>query len=289
MKTRHSLQLALILSITWILSSCNSTKNIDTQTHLTLPSSFGQTKDTSSIAQLSWKDFFNDPSLIALIDTALKNNLDLKITQQQVEIAHANLKQAKGSLIPSLGLNVNSGKNKSGQYTPTWAGNNGTVIYNNQTIPNIVANYNFGLQSSWELDTWGRLRNQKKAAAANYLSSNEGHHFATTNLVASIATNYYQLLSLDKQLSIIDNSIMLQDSALTIVLIQKQAGRANILGVKQFEAQILNSKKLRIETLQSIEQCENNLNLLLGRFPQPIRRQENAFKADTTQLLNHGT
>ena len=92
--------------------------------------------------------------MIALIDTALKNNLDLKITQQQVEIAHANLKQAKGSLIPSLGLNVNSGKNKSGQYTPTWAGNNGTVIYNNQTIPNIVANYNFGLQSSCRITSY---------------------------------------------------------------------------------------------------------------------------------------
>jgi NodT family efflux transporter outer membrane factor (OMF) lipoprotein len=274
--------------IALLLVNCSVPKDAITSNFRSLPQSFGSKTDTVSAASINWRKYYQDSVLTHLIDTALKNNLDLMVALQHIEMARANIRYAKGLFFPSISLNANTGIQKFGQYTPTWAGNNGTVIYKNKTVPDYVPDFYVGLQSSWEVDVWGKLRNMKRSAVAQYLSGVEGRNWFVTNLVSEIASNYYELLALDNQLDIIDQSVKLQDSALSIVRIQKEAGVANDLGVKQFEAQVLNFQNLKVETLQKIEICENNLNLLLGRFPQPIGRDRNSLSGPIPAELKVG-
>ena len=130
---------------------------------------------------------------------------------------------------------------------------------------------------SWEVDIWKKLHNAKKAAFNHYLASVEGKNFILTNLIAEVANSYYELLALDNQLNIIRQSIKIQQDGLRIVKAQKEAGQATELGVKKFEAEVFSSQSMEFDVLQKIQQAENNMNMLLGRFTQHIVRDSNGL------------
>ena len=266
-----------VLFIGLLFSACVGTTEIAKNTLATLPDKFSGSSDTATVATINWKNYFTDPILVGLIDTALNNNLDLLMTTQRIEMARANVGYAKGLAFPSVTAFGAAGQQKFGDYTMNAAGNRGTQIYQDQTVPSPLNNFTVGLQSSWEVDFWSKLKNTKKAAVAQYLSSVEGRNWTVTNLVAEIATDYYELLALDNERDIIKEAIQLQDSALALVSIQKQAGVVNELAVKQFEAQVLGSKKMEIDVEQKISEAESKLNFVLGRYPQRIARNKDAF------------
>jgi NodT family efflux transporter outer membrane factor (OMF) lipoprotein len=168
------------------------------------------------------------------------------------------------------------------------AGNRTTEIEPGKIIPTYLPDYYMGLQASWEIDLWGKLRNKKRAALARYLSSVEGKNLITTNLIAEVANAYYELLGLDNELEIIRESIKIQKSAFDLVSVQKEAGVANELEVKQFEAQLNNSKALEYETLQSITEVETQINYLLNRYPQTIKREKTDFSKPLSIVPNTG-
>jgi NodT family efflux transporter outer membrane factor (OMF) lipoprotein len=122
------------------------------------------------------------------------------------------------------------------------------------------------------MDLWGKLRNRKKAAVARWLASQEGYRLVVTRLVADMATLYYQLCALDNQQRVLARNIELQENALEIVQVQKEAGRATELAVQQFRAQLLHTKSLRYSTAQQIAETENQLNFLRGRMGGSVQR-----------------
>jgi outer membrane protein, multidrug efflux system len=273
-KVRYILGSALVL---FFIAGCSSTKEVACTGLKPLPQSYNkklELSDTSNIATTKWRKYFQDTILLSLIDTALKNNYDLDIAIQRIEMARANIGFSRGLSLPYITANVSSGEQKFGKYTMDGAGNNGVVIYKNQDIPELLPDYYSGLQASWEVDLWGKIRNKKKSAYAQFLANVEGKNCVLSNIISDVASNYYELLSLDNELDIINKSIKLQDSALNIVIVQKNAGVANELAVNQFKAQLYNSEELAIETMQKISESENNINLLLGRFPQPVKRDK---------------
>ena len=145
-----------------------------------------------------------------------------------------------------------------------------------------------GAYANWEVDVWKKLRNSKKAAISRYLSTIEGKNFVVTNLISEIADNYYELLSLDSQLEIIKQNIKLQSNALEIVKIQKEAARTTELAVQKFQAEVLASQNMEFETLQKINEAENRINFLLGRFPQEIKRDKTDFLSLKATVVNTG-
>ncbi len=250
-----------------------------------MPISFQSSKDTTNIANINWRKYFGDTLLLRLIDTALLNNIDLQIALQRIEISRSSVKFATGALLPQVGLNVSDGVRKFGLYTMDGAGNITTEIKPGQIVPINLPDMYLGLQSSWEIDVLGKLRNQRKAAISQYLLSIEGTNFVVSNLVADVAISYYELLALDNELEIIRETIQRQQDALKVVKVQKDANRASELAVQQFTATLLNSQTLEKETQQQITETENRLNFLLGRFPQNIKRQkEDLFKNIPQQL-----
>lgn len=237
-----------------------------------MPESFISSSDTANSAQLNWKDYFSDPYLATLIDTALIHNQELNITQQQIEIARYEIGARKGEYLPFLNLGAGAGLAKTPRYTPEGANEATTNIKPGTTMPDPVSDFLLGGFASWEIDIWNKLHNAKDAAVAEYLASVEGQNFMITNLVAEIANAYYELLALDKQLEIVESNIALQSSALAIIKQQKLASRVTELAVRRFQAQVLKTKSLQYTIRQRITETENHLNLLVGRYPQPINR-----------------
>ncbi|MCX2494496.1 TolC family protein [Pedobacter sp. PF22-3] len=241
------------------------------------PVSFNGSQDTVSSASIQWRNFFTDPNLINLIDTALKNNQELNITLQDIEIAKNEIKAKKGELLPNVTYGVGAGLDKVGRYTSSGAGDASTEITPGKGVPEVLPDYHFGLQANWEADIWHKLRNSKKAAINHYLSTVEGKNFVITNLIAEVANSYYELLASDNQLETVRKNIELQSNALELMKIQKQATRVNELAVRKFEAEVLSSKSLEFDIQQDIIENENKINFLLGRFPQPIIRDKSSF------------
>lgn len=268
--------LILLLSIT-LLFACKSLKTDVSASQKELPASYENSKDTVNIASLNWRQYFEDSMLTQLIDVALDENLDLKIAWQRIETARAQTKAALGNQLPTFNANTAYLQRKFGFYTMDDAGNRVTEFAPGDTIPRHLPDYYVGLTATWEVDIWGKLRNQRKSALSNYLASIEGRKFVVSNLVSEVAVSYYELLALDNELEIILQTIQKQEEALEVIRMQKETGRSNELAAQQFEAQLLGFKAMEFETRQQIARQENYINYLIGRFPQNISRNKESL------------
>lgn len=260
-------------------TACKIPELAETPAINNVPASFNGSGDTVSTASMSWKAFFADPDLAALIDTALLHNQELNIAQWEIEMARNEVRARKGEYLPSVGLRAGAGVEKVGRYTSQGANDANTEIKEGKEMPEPLGDFMVGAFASWEVDIWHKLRNAKKAAAARYLASVEGRNFAVTHLIAEIATSYYELLALDKQLEIVDQNIAIQGNALSVVKLQKEATRVTELAVRKFEAEVLRTQSLRFDILQRIVETENRMGLLTGRYPSHVPRNSRQFGA----------
>jgi len=235
-----------------------------------------------------WRQFFTDPNLVALIETALKNNQELMITLQEIEIAKSGVLAKKGRLTPTVSAGIGAGVKKAGRYTSEGSGDATTEIEPGKEMPDPLGNFEGGLMANWEVDIWKKLRTEKESAVAHYLSTVEGKNFILSNLIEEVADNYYELLALDNQLDIIQQYTKLQQRALEISKIQKEAAAATELAVKKFEAELAKSKASEFTIRQEITEKENEINALCGRFPQPIVRSKGDFMSMIPQTVYTG-
>ena len=286
---KRKIQIIHIVFALLIFSGCKTLNTNLSIPERKIPTSFNRAQtDTTSIAEINWRQYFADTLLVKLIDTALTGNFDLQMALQRIEVARAGVKSANGALLPQVGLSIGGGVRKFGLYTMDGAGNITTEITPGQMVPINLPDMYVGLNASWEIDIWGKLRNQRKSAFANYLSSIEGTNFVISNLVADVGIAYYELIALDNELEIITQTIRQQQEALEVVKLQKDAGRANELAVQQFQAQLLNSQTLEFETKQQILEQENLINFLLGRYPQSIQRSKEILFEEMPQQFSSG-
>jgi NodT family efflux transporter outer membrane factor (OMF) lipoprotein len=270
----EGLLLAIVLLI---LQACVPSKDLRKE-NISVPENYSaQAIDTTNTANISWKEFFADPYLGQLIDTALANNQELNIMLQQVQMVQNEIKARKGEYLPFVDIYGGAEIEKVGEFTRNGAVEKNLPVKEEEAFPEPLSNYAMGLAASWELDVWKKLRNAKKAALMEYLASVEGKNFMVTQLVAEIANSYYELMALDNQLAIIEQNLEIQQNALTMVRLQKQAARVNELAVRRFEAEVLKNKSHRYEILQEVVETENRINFLLGRSPQPIARSSEDF------------
>lgn len=267
----------IIAGLVVTLAGCKDLKLVTKTENNYTPASYQGSQDTLNSAKTQWNHFFKDPDLITLIDTALKNNQELNIVMQEITIAKAEVRAKKGEFLPSAKLQVGAGVDKVGRYT-----RNGALEANNQIapgkeFPEPMSDMIVGINASWEIDIWRKLRNSRDAAANRYLASVEGKNFMVTHLVSEIANSYYELIALDNKLEILNQTIDIQSNALQIVKMQKIAGMVSELAVKKFEAEVLKNQSHVYYIRQSIVEAENKINFLVGRFPQPVQRNSKNF------------
>ncbi|WP_405411989.1 TolC family protein [Maribacter sp. Asnod1-A12] len=274
---KHGKLLLVVLINVGLFYSCVPTKDLK-EVNKNLPTRYDNlVADSTNSAVLKWKDFFKDENLTKLIDTALANNQELRIMMQQIDVAHNEVKARKGEYLPFVNYGVSAEVEKVGEYTRDGAVEQNLNMKDGEEFPEPLTDYSAGLFATWELDVWKKLRNSKKAAALEYLSTIEGKNFMVTRLIAEIADSYYELIALDNQLAFIEQNLDLQGNALKMVRLQKEAARATELAVRRFEAEVLKNQSHKFEVQQEIVEIENKLNFLIGRQPQSIARNSEGF------------
>ena len=209
--------------------------------------------DTASIASLPWTELFTDPALQALIREGLANNTDLGIARLRVEEAEATLFTSRLAYLPSLTL---APQGQLGNY--------------DGAKPDKT--YSIAASAEWEVDLFGRLTNAKRGARAALEQSEAYRQAVQTQLVATIANSYYNLLTLDRQLDI---SLRTLDSWTEIVRtyeVRKRVGEANEAAVAQALANKLSVEGSVLTLRKQIRAQENSLSALLGRVPGPVSR-----------------
>jgi len=286
---------SLIITIVFFVIiniGCKIPEKTTTQDLQPIPATYQLKKDSLNINSISRDVFFKNMELKKLIDTALLNNIDLKIAIQRIASARASVSMANGITKPSLDLIASTGVEKFGNYTMNGIGNYDMNLSPNvnkdQQIPRNMPDFFLGFRSSWEADIWGKLSSRKKAAALRLLASEKGRQWLSTQIIATVASFYYELLALYKEEEIILKNIELQENAVQVVKAQKEGGRATELAVQQFSAQLVGTKSYLYLIRQYIEQNQNSLNSITGKFNQPISKQTTIDEEALPSIIESG-
>lgn len=218
-------------------------------------------KDSLTMAEISWRDLFTDPVLKAYIKEGLENNIDIRVALQQISAAEAYVKQGRAGYLPTFNLG---------------AGVNHQILSRNSQFGRLfdgsITQYEATGNLAWEADIWGRIRSNKRASEASYLQSVAAHQAVKTELIAGIASTYFQLLALDEQLQITRRTLANRESSLETMRALKEAGTVTEVGVKQTEAQLYRAQAVIVDIENNIRLLENTLSILLGSAPKNVAR-----------------
>lgn len=223
--------------------------------------------DSTSLADVSWRDMFTDTQLKTYITQGLQNNLDIRVALQQMVAAEAYAKQGKAGYLPTLSVGPN--------YTRQEFSSNsqfGSIFNGGLDSYDVTANL------SWEADVLGKIRSNKRAGNAGYLQTVAAHQAVKTQLISSIASAYYQLLALDAQLEITKKTVETRASSVTTIKALKDAGQVTQVAVDQNIAQYNSARSLQVDLEAVIFKTENTLSILLGNAPQDFKRGDLALQ-----------
>lgn len=218
--------------------------------------------DTTSLASVSWDKFFTDPHLQGYISKGLKNNLDIRIAMQNIAAAEATMKQGKAGYFPTLSAGTDWTHQKISKNSQS-----GSFLKNLNTDQ-----YQLAGNLSWEADIWGKIRSNKRATNAAYLQTTAVNQAIKTQLIADIATTYYQLLAVDEQIKIAEKTLINRDKSIETIIALKKAGNVTEVGVKQTEAQKYTTEIIIADLKNNILILENTMSALLGEPSGKIER-----------------
>jgi NodT family efflux transporter outer membrane factor (OMF) lipoprotein len=195
---------------------------------------------------MGWRTMFTDPQLQQLIEEALENNTDLQVARLKVEEARATLYAARRALLPTVS-----------------AGANGTISsYGGEKASKT---YDVGTDVSWEADIFGKLSNQKKQSAASLEEQQAYAQAVKTQLIATVAEDYYTLLTYDEQVKVSEATVESWKEYIATQRSLMNAGQASLADVTQAEASQISAESTLEGIKKSIVDVENSLCALLGR------------------------
>jgi NodT family efflux transporter outer membrane factor (OMF) lipoprotein len=227
--------------------------------------------DTVSFANITWDKIFTDPILQGYIRKGLENNLDIKIAIQNLVAAEATMKQGKSGYFPTLSVGTDWTHNKISKNSQS-----GSFLSNLNTDQ-----YQLTGSLSWEADIWGKIRSNKRATNATFLQTTAANQAIKTQLIASIATSYYQLMAIDAQIQVAEATLINRDKSIETILQLKKAGNVTEVGVKQTEAQKYATELIIADLKNSTLLLENTLSILLGETSQ--KRERSSFESQKIQ------
>lgn len=220
-------------------------------------------QDAASIGNLKWFEIFSDEKLQELLRAAVIQNYDLRQASARINLARANLGLTRSEQFPQ----VEGGANTNTTRISENGGNAFPGIKRTRTFGSVLLNL-----LSFELDIWGRLRQQTKAARAELQASTEDRNAAQTTVVSDVATGYFNLLELDSELEIARRALAVRENSLSIIKVREQGGLATMLEVRQAEELVFQASQTIPDIERRIEQTENFISLLTAKNPGPIAR-----------------
>ena len=211
------------------------------------------TADTTTFANLPWRQVFTDPQLQALIQQGLDKNPDLLNAALNVQIVESQLKMSKLAFLPQV------------TFSPQG-------VLSSWDFGKASQTYSMPLNASWTVDLFGNLLNQKRSSQMALLAIKDYQVVVKTKIVSGIANMYYTLLMLDRQLEILNDMSGLTKDTWDMMKLQMQLGRYRSTSVQSAEASHY-SVLTQIEDMKrQIREVENSLSLLIGQPAQTIKR-----------------
>jgi NodT family efflux transporter outer membrane factor (OMF) lipoprotein len=218
----------------------------------------------NSIGDLKWFEVFKDEELQNLLKTAFLQNYDLRAAVARINAERANLGLVRSNQFPQV--------EASADLTTTRTSSNGQfaipgVEGRTRSVGSVLLNL-----LSFELDIWGRRRQETKAARAQLRASEEDRKAVMTTVVSDVATGYFSLLELDSELDIAKRTLATREDSLRLIKLRQQGGVATMLDVRQAEELVYQASQTIPDSQRLIEQTENLISLLSGNNPGPIPR-----------------
>ena len=250
--------MAILVSVVW-LSGCTLLGPMYQRPEakdVSLPEQFKQAADTDTVqAPHDWWTLYGDAQLNALIEKAHLNNVDIKLAVARIEEADGVMREVGAALLPSVDLSTTAVRNRV-----TEAG----------IFPVFAANprnsYNLALNSSIELDFWGKLRRGKEAARASYLSTQYAKETVQWSLSSLVANNYLIIRSLDSQLFVNQENQKISEESLALTKRRLEGGVVSVLDVHQAQLALDNLKSQQVELQRQRAISEHQLGVLTGEL-----------------------
>lgn len=227
----------------------------ETQPGMGGTSTNGRSASGATATDIGWRDFFVDPRLQRLVEIALKNNRDLRVSVLNVDAARAQYQITRAELFPA----INGVGTESRTRVPE-------ALHTGPSNPYSV--YNVGLSASWEIDFWGRIRSLKDQALAQYLSTAQARKAAEISLVSQVADQYLTMLADDDLLQVTQATLKTAQDSYNLTKVQFENGTGTELDLRQAET-VLETAKANLQAQERARaQAENALVLLIGE-PMP--------------------
>lgn len=254
---KHSDKILLVVVLTMIMVSCKVTQPYRRAAGVAGNDLYRDvnTTDTTTIADIPWRQMFRDTLLQELISEGISNNNDLKIAVTRIRAAEANYQQSKAAFFPSLSANASA----TAQKLPTYQLGSSNI-------------YQLYMSSSWEVGVWGKLKSAKRAALAALLQSDAYRRAVQTQLIANIATSYYALQAYDAQLQTTIATVENRKQDVETMKILKESDVVTGAAVVQSQANQYSVAITIPDIKQNIRETENAICILLGRSPGSIAR-----------------
>jgi multidrug efflux system outer membrane protein len=217
----------------------------------------------ADVANTRWWEQFGDPVLNELIETALRDNRDVRIAAARVDQFIGALTSTRSQLYPQIGYGADASRNR--------ASREGRPAIPSGADPYFTL-YQAAVSAQWQVDLFGRVRRLTEAAQAQVYASEQGRRGVVLTLVANVAASYITLRALDRQLEIAQATAA--NFGATLDLFQKRfrAGVVSQVEVSQIRSQLQQAQAAIPAIEQQIAAVENLLSLLLGRNSGPIAR-----------------
>lgn len=236
--------------------------------------------DQSSIGDLKWFEVFKDEELQKIVRTAIVRNYDLQAAAARINASRANLGLARSEQFPQFEASTDVTTARASRNGPLAASSQGGRT---RSFGSIFLNL-----LTFELDVWGRLRQQTRAARAELRASEEDRKMVMTTVVSDVATGYFSLLELDRELEIDKRTLATREDSLRLIKARHQGGVATLLDVRQAEELVYQASETIPDTERAIEQTENQINLLLGNNPGSIPRGQSLMQQEELPAVPAG-
>lgn len=248
---------ALTVFLLSTLGSCNIYKKYSTPDDTALLAQYKEAQeaqiDSMAFGNLQWQSVFTDPTLAGLIEQALANNLNLRNAKLNIDIAHAQLKGAKLSYLPSVALAPNVSTSK---------------FFTTPSTGAMQWGYQIPLSVSWEIDVFAKLLNSKRGAQASYEQTQEYTRAVRSQIIGSVANVYYSIAAVEAQLAVSRTTAELWKQSVQTMKNFKEAGIVNEVAVVQSEAQYYGILGSITDLEVALDELNNTMSLLLGVMPQ---------------------
>ncbi len=214
-------------------------------------------QDSTCIADISWKEIIKDSLLIDIINKTLEYNKDILVAEARIREFERLHKIKRADLVPSIDVNAYADRE--------------TLNYNGagkDTDIEVGAKLSF----SWEIDLFGRLRWSNKEAKANYLKTIEAKQALQVCLIAEVASSYFELVGLDRELLIVQNTLDTRKENVEQAKIRFKGGLTSEIPYQQAQVEYAKTAAMIPNLHKKIKEKENEISFLCGSMPTDIKR-----------------